>query len=131
MGSRANSTITSNVDWLKACPVERRQRPRVKSGWPVTIATPGIQIEGEVENISPFGAFVILCQDSLSVEERFRMIIKPPNQRPLKVTGEVVWTQVLTHASGEPCRGMGVRFIHISKVDSQFLHDVVTSAFIL
>ena len=90
MGSRANSKIISNVTLRKAFPVEKRQRPRVESRWPVTITTPGIQIEGEVENISPLGAFVILCQDCLPVEESFRMIIKPPNQKPLKVTAEVV-----------------------------------------
>ena len=51
MGSRANSRIVSNAALRKAFPAERRQRSRVESRWPVSITTPLIQIEGEVENI--------------------------------------------------------------------------------
>ena len=86
-----------------------------------------------MENIGPIGAFVIPCKDSLPVGESFRMIIKPPNQKPLRITAEVIWTTVLTPATGEQCPGMGVQFIRISECDSQFLHNVnvMVSAFIL
>ena len=42
---------------------ERRQHPRTKVKWPATASTPQGDIEGQVENIGPEGAFLISCQE--------------------------------------------------------------------
>lgn len=109
---------------------ERRQKPRVESTWPVALKLREGEISGVVENISPIGAFIAV-KDSPQLKGSFRMIIKPPNCQTLSVTAEVVWTTIFTHDEREPCLGVGVRFVHISEGDSQFLYELVVSFYIV
>ena len=88
------------------------------------------QIEGEVDNISPIGAH--LCVENSFPHERiFRVIIKPPNRQALSIIAELIWTETFTSEKGELRTGVGVKFLHISEADSQFLHDLVASFYIV
>ena len=109
---------------------ERRQKPRVASKWPVALTFPDGEISGVVENISPIGAFISV-KDSPQLKGSVRMIMKPPNRQTLSVTAEVVWTTIFPADEREPCLGVGVRFVDISQSDSQFLHELVVSFYIL
>ena len=110
--------------------LERRQRPRVRSEWPVKVTTPETRVEGVVENISPLGA-LISAMELPTLSERFRLVIEPPNRQALEVIGEAVWRAPLTSTDDVPRDGSGVRFVHISEGDSRFLHDVVASFYII
>jgi len=119
-----------DVIMKKAKVFERRERPRVQNKWPVTLVLPGSQIEGEVDNISPLGAHICV-EKSFPLERSFLVIIKPPNHRTLSVRAEIIWTETFTSDDGELRTGVGVRFVHISEADSQFLHDLVASFYIV
>ena len=119
-----------DVMMKKAKVFERRGRPRVKNKWPVTLVLSDSQIEGEVDNISPIGAFISL-KESPPLAGSLRVVIKPPNRQTLNVRGEIIWSETFTSDEGELRTGLGVRFIHISEADSQFLHDLVASFYII
>jgi len=109
---------------------ERRERPRVQNKWPVILVLPDSQIEGEVDNISPLGARICV-EKSFPLERSFLVIIKPPNRQTLSVSAEIIWTETFSSDDGELRTGVGVKFLHISEADSQFLHDLVASFYIL
>ena len=109
---------------------ERRERPRVKNKWSVSVVLSDRQIEGEVENISPLGAYICL-EKSFPLEGRFLVVIKPPNRRTLSVSAEIIWIETFISDDGELRTGVGVKFVHISEADSQFLHDIVASFYIV
>ena len=109
---------------------ERRQQPRVKSNWPVALTLPEGQVTGVVENISPSGAFISV-KGSPQLEGNFRMVIKPPNRQALSATVRVIWTKIFTPHEVESCLGVGVKFVDMSQGDSQFLHDLVASFYIV
>ena len=114
----------------KAEMFERRERPRVQNKWPVTVVLADSQIEGEVDNISPLGAH--LCSEkSFPLGRSFLVIIRPPNRRTLRVKAEIIWTETFASDEGELRTGVGVKFLHISDADSQFLHDLVASFYIV
>jgi len=114
----------------KANLLERRERPRVKNKWPVSVVLSDSQIEGEVENISPHGAYICL-EKSFPLEGSFLVVIKPPNRRTLSVSAEIIWIETFISDDGELRTGVGVKFVHISEADSQFLHDIVASFYIV
>lgn len=109
---------------------ERRERPRVKNKWPVAVMLSHSQIEGELDNISPLGAYICL-EKSFPLERSFLVVIKPPNRQTLSVSAEIIWTETFSSDDGELRTGVGVKFLHISEPDSQFLHDLVASFYIV
>lgn len=109
---------------------ERRERPRVKNKWPVAIMLSDSQIGGESDNISPHGAYICV-EESFPLERSFLVVIKPPNRRTLSVRAEMIWTETVTSDDGKLRTGAGVKFLNISEADSQYLHDVVASFYIV
>lgn len=103
---------------------ERRRYPRAEVIWPVTIVTADVQIEGEVRNVSPAGAF-IACEDIPPLEGSFRLLIKPSNRQTMTITAKLIWSTVITPNEGVPHLGVGVQFTHVSKDDSKYLYGVI------
>jgi PilZ domain len=99
---------------------ERRRHPRAVVSWSVTVLTPQTQIEGQVENVSPIGAFISFAEAPPS-EWDLRLNIKPPSHPTISAVAKVIWSTVLTTDGGIPRFGVGVRFTRISEGDSQFL----------
>jgi hypothetical protein len=92
--------------------------------WPVTIVTADAEIEGEVRNVSPAGAF-IACEDIPPLQGSFRLLMKPPKRKTMTITAKVIWSTVITPSEGVPHLGVGVQFTQISEDDSQFLYGVI------
>jgi uncharacterized protein (TIGR02266 family) len=105
---------------------ERRQQLRLDFTVPVRMETSGGTIEAETKNISLSGAFVC-CQKILPVGETFLLTIEPPNHKPLSLNAGVVWSNINVPDEKIVNRGMGVRFIHITKDDREFLNELVSA----
>ncbi|MGA1845217.1 MAG: PilZ domain-containing protein [bacterium] len=107
---------------------ERRQHPRIGIQWPVRIETSGGAIDGVTRDISLGGAF-ICCNEPLPLRETFSLILASPNfSWSLEVTGEVVWSNANVPADKIVNRGMGVRFIHVSKETRAFINQAISDS---
>jgi len=98
---------------------ERRRHLRTVVTWPATVLTSQTQIEGQIENIGPSGAFISF-PESPPFEGSFRMVIKVPNHQTMNVGARVIWSTVLSTDEGSPHFGVGVEFTRISDGDRQF-----------
>ncbi len=105
---------------------DKRQHPRVDITLPVRIETSQGTIEGETINISLGGAF-ICCQRPLPLRENFRLAVDAPNNDSLTVNAEVVWSNINVPDEKILNRGMGIRFIEITKADREFLNHVLSA----
>lgn len=103
---------------------ERRRYLRTKLQWPVTVILSNVQIDGEIQNISQQGAYISF-QETPPHKGSLRLVIRPPNREPLKVTAEVIWTIAASSGEGVATYGAGVYFVYISEEDSKFLHNLV------
>ena len=105
---------------------EKRIHPRIEVGWPVTMMTAEVDIDGEIENISAGGAY-IRCGMLLLENDVFVLGIWDLNGESLWIGAEVVWTNV-THTPdpGPAPIAMGVRFTTISEANRQFLANVLS-----
>ena len=73
-------------------PVEKQGLPRIAASWPVTIITENGTIEGEARNVTLEGLF-IHCMERLSVDETYRLVIKPPGEE-ISVMGKLLWSNL-------------------------------------
>ena len=116
--------MSRNVDEM-IHPAERRQHPRVGINWPVRIETDQGSFEGVALNISCGGAF-IHCSKALKLNDVFKMVIHArPSARILKVSADVVWSDISSPDDNLPPVGMGVRFLDISNADQDFISNMV------
>ncbi len=106
--------------------VERRLQPRIEIRWPVTVLTTQTKIEGQMQNISPSGAF-ISCKDAPPLEGSFFIIINPPDRQTISVAGKVVWSTTLQLSNVDSSLGVGVQFTNITPSDRRFLRQLVAS----
>ena len=102
---------------------ERRQNPRARVNWPVTIETEEGTIERATYNISPDGAF-ISGLSRLELHEVVDMTISGPDH-PIKVKAKVVWTSSQVPPKEDMPRGVGVEFINISDEDREIISSFV------
>ena len=102
---------------------ERRQNPRARVNWPVTIQTEEGTIERATYNISPDGAF-IRGLSPLELHEVVDMVISGP-EHSITVKARVVWTSSQVPPKEDMPRGVGVEFINISDE-----HQEIISSFI-
>ena len=105
---------------------EKRQHPRVDITLPVRMETSQGTIEGETRNIALGGAF-ICCQKPLPLRENFRLTVEAPNHDPLTLNAEVVWSNINVPDEKILNRGMGIRFIQITKDDREFLNHFLSA----
>jgi len=101
---------------------EKRQRPRAKVRWSVTVHTDQGEIKGETLNITVEGA-LILCREPLKPEEKVEMTIHVPALvRPLRIPARVI------HCSGGDKTSsyeIGLSFIDISPKSSWLISAAV------
>ena len=103
--------------------VEKREHPRTDVNWPVSIETIYGTIAAEVKNISLGGAF-ICCKKPLQLRKVFRMTMIGPENEPLTVSAQVVWSNANMPEDKVINRGMGVRFINMSDRHLQLLRQI-------
>ena len=99
----------------------REQNAKAKIKWPVSIKTDERSLDGVTLDMSTNGAFVS-CANPLRLNEVFDMTIDIPNSdRPLKMSVEVVWSNIYGPDDEISPRGMGVRFLEISSEDRKVI----------
>jgi len=105
---------------------EKRQHPRIRVKWPVTVLTDYAIIQAETRNITINGIF-ISSSELLRLNKSFPLRINPPNREPMKVTGKVVWSD--HHAVDDQTipYGMGICFIRVSDKDRHFLEELISA----
>jgi hypothetical protein len=102
-------------------PVEKRGLPRITASWPVTIITANGPVEGEARNITIEGVF-IHCMERLSMEETYRLVIKPPGEE-IKVMGKLLWSNLEGATGKDILEGMGFCFVKVNGVHREFLRE--------
>ena len=107
---------------------EKRRHPRVSVSWPAYMETLEGSLKAQLKDISLGGAFVV-CSNPLSLNEKFRIFIDPPEQTPLELNAEVVWSNANVPADQIINRGMGIRFINNSDEIRSRLNNIITSLF--
>ena len=94
---------------------------KAKVKLPVLINTDERSIDGVTLHLSTNGAFVS-CANPLRLNEVFDLTINIPNSdRPLKISVEVVWSNIYGPDDEFSPRGMGVRFLEISSEDRKVI----------
>ena len=102
-------------------PVEKQGLPRIAALWPVTIITANGPVEGEARNITLEGVF-IHCMERLSMEETYRLVIKPPGEE-IKVMGKLLWSNLEGATGRDILQGMGFCFVKVNGVHREFLRE--------
>lgn len=105
---------------------ERREFPRVRVKWPVSVVTGNATIQAETRNITVNGIF-ILSKDLLRLNETLLLHISPPNRQPIDVTGTLVRSDHQEFDARNISYGMGICFIKVSDEDRHFLEDVISA----
>jgi len=103
--------------------IKRRQHPRVLVNWSVAVETLQDAVEGDTKDISVDGVF-IFCSKEPEIGEKFPILLEPSEQQTISVVGEKIWSGTF-HIDNRIVFGMGVRFIHISPEDLQFISTLV------
>jgi hypothetical protein len=103
--------------------IERRLYPRILVTWPVTLQNVQGSIEGETKDISVDGVFIFLSEKP-EFGVNFPMLLKPSEERSISVVGKRVWSGTF-NIDNRPVFGMGVRFIHLSPEDQQYIASLV------
>jgi hypothetical protein len=89
---------------------EKRRQSRMAVSWQASMETPQGTIPVQLKNISQTGAFVV-CPEPMALNEKFRMTIDAPNQKPFPLQAEVVWSNANVPDDKVVHRGMGIRFV--------------------
>lgn len=102
---------------------ERRENPRTKVNWPVTIQTEEGAIERATYNISSDGAF-IRGLSPLELHEVVDMTISC-SDHPITVKSRVVWSSNQVPLAKDMPRGVGVEFINVSDEHREIISSLV------
>jgi hypothetical protein len=99
---------------------KKRMEMRAEISWPVVINTGRDSFEGRTVNVSASGALLCFTPE-LSLMEIVTLAIRPPVRGALKITAEVVRTNIPCDEDDSTRRGAAVRFIIISEKDREFV----------
>ena len=117
------TTQFHKMDTLMAS--DRRTPKRIRVKWPVVILSAKGYSIAETRDISSEGAFID-CELPLNQKEKLRLFIMTPDKRPLELPAEVAWSNPDDSDGNTTPRGMGVRFIEVSRRHRQLLRNIVT-----
>jgi len=95
---------------------DKRRDPRISTVWPVLMETSRGVIKAKIKDLSLGGAF-IACRDPLPLKKRFSLIINRPDQRPLTLVCEVIWSNSNVPDDKIVTRGMSIKFIQNAEED--------------
>ena len=102
-------------------PHKKYQKAGVK--WYVSAHSADRYVDGVTKEISPRQAY-ILCRKPFRLNEIVDVIMESPD-RYLEFTAEVVWSNIYGYDDHITPRGMGVRFLEISKEDRKYISDLI------
>ena len=118
--SNIGGSLSNKISWE-----EKRQHPRITISWQAVIEKSGRNDEVQLKAISLGGAFVV-CQKPLALNDRCMISILIPNQRPLRLNAEVMWSNINMSEDRVVNRGMGIRFIENKEKDRRRLQEAIT-----
>ena len=104
---------------------EMRRHPRLKISWPAAIEIRHGSIKVRLKDISLGGAFVI-CRESLSLNEQFRLYVEVPDDETFALNAEVVWSNMNVPEEKVIHRGMGVRFVQNTDAARKRLEEAIS-----
>jgi len=105
---------------------EKRQDPRIDIIWPVLMETSRGEIEAKIKDLSLGGAF-IACQEPLPLKEQFNLIINMPDQKPLTLVSEVIWSNSNVPDDKIVTRGMGISFTQNTQENRTSYNNAIVS----
>jgi len=106
---------------------EKRRHPRVELSWPAFLEKSERRQEAQLKDVSLGGAFLI-CQEPLALQDQFKVTFILPDQIPLQLNAEVVWSNVNMPSDKVVNRGMGIRFINNEEKQRQILQNAIAVA---
>ena len=118
--SNIGGSLSKKISWE-----EKRQHPRIAISWQAVIDKSGLNDEVQLKAISLGGAFVV-CRKPLALNDRCMISILIPNQRPLRLNAEVMWSNINMSEDRVVNRGMGIRFIENKEKDRRRLQEAIT-----
>jgi Tfp pilus assembly protein PilZ len=121
--SNADISASAKLAWA-----EKRRHPRLAISWHAVMEQPGRHEAVQLKDISLGGAFVV-CGAPLALKDRFKITITVPDQEPLPLNAEVVWSNANTPLDKVINRGMGIRFIENEEKERSRLHTAISAAF--
>ena len=121
--STADISASAKLAWA-----EKRRHPRVAISWQALMEQPGRREAVHLKDISLGGAFVV-CGEPLALKDRFTITITIPDQEPLPLNAEVVWSNANTPLDRVVYRGMGIRFIENEEKERSRLQKAISAAF--
>ena len=105
---------------------KRRESPRTKAKWPITIITNDSIIAGESRNITANGIFTH-CREQLHENETYRMIIGLPKKRYLSVKGKLIWSNLNGIDPNGTFSDMGFSFMKLYGEDRFLLNRAISA----
>ena len=92
--------------------------------WPIKMKTSQEIISAGIKDISIESAFIV-CPNPLPVKEQFRIAIDIPNQEPIVLPVEVVWSNSNVPEDKVLSRGMGIRFLQHTEDVRESLNNAI------
>jgi hypothetical protein len=106
---------------------EKSGHSRILVKWPVTIVTDQTVIKGETRIVTDAG-FFLHCEEKLSRNGFYQMILSLPNQNSVLTKGELIWSNFDIAVRRGIVSGMGFYFAKIADGDRHLLKDVISDA---
>jgi hypothetical protein len=106
---------------------EESGHSRIPVEWPVTIVADQIQIRGETRIVTDTG-FFLYCEERLSGNGSYQMILTPPNQNPVQTKGQLIWSNFDIAVRRGLVSGMGFYFAKIADGDRHVLQEAISDA---
>ena len=120
--SNQGYSAATKISWK-----ERRQNPRVAISWQAFLEKSQQRQEVQLKDVSLGGAFVV-CQEPLALQDQFKITFNLPDQDPMELNAEVVWSNASMPRDKVVNRGMGIRFIKNEEKQRQLLQDAINAA---
>ena len=120
--SAQSYTASTKISWE-----EKRRHPRIAISWQASIETSDQTDTVQIKDISLGGAFVV-CSEPLALNTKFNIRLRIPNQEPLRLNAEVVWSNKNMSADRVVNRGMGIRFIENTENDRRRLNEALEAS---
>jgi len=105
---------------------EHRQFQRVGITWSVSLETHEGEEKAKTKDIGLGGAFII-CDNPLPLQEQFQLTLDIPEEKPLKLKAEVLWSNANVPDDKIVIRGMGIRFIKNKDEDREALNEAISA----
>ncbi|MEE8541721.1 MAG: PilZ domain-containing protein [Desulfobacterales bacterium] len=105
---------------------ERRKSMRWRVAWPVNVHTNQGDFVGETITVSETG-ISIYCDEPLSLKKVIQLTIFPPDHEAIRISGEIVWSDLFGIDDRDDVVGFGIFFIKISDADRRHFREVVSA----